>query len=40
MSESTHGEIDAFISPSADIVKTTSDGVEYDMGSLLNFTAV
>ena len=40
MSEATHGEIDAFITPSADIVGHTSDGLEYSMGSLLNYTAI
>jgi len=40
ISESTHGEIDAFVTPSADIVGRTSDGIEYEMGSLLNFTAI
>ena len=38
--ESSHGEIDAFITPTADIVKETLDKVEYDMGGLLNYTAV
>jgi hypothetical protein len=40
ISESTHGEIDAFVTPSSDIIGQTSDGIEYEMGSLLNFTAV
>ena len=38
--ESSHGEIDAFITPAADMVKTTLDKVEYDMPALLNYTAV
>ena len=38
--ESSHGEIDAFISPVADVVKQTLDHVEYDMPALLNYTAV
>ena len=40
MSEATHGEIDAWITPSADIIGHTSDGMEYEMGSLLNYTAI
>lgn len=40
LGESTHGEIDAFITPSADIVRRTVDMVEYDMPALLNYTAV
>lgn len=38
--ESSHGEIDAFISPVADVVKETIDKVEYDVPALLNYTAV
>ena len=38
--ESSHGEIDAFISPVADVVKETLDKTEYDMPALLNYTAV
>ena len=38
--ESSHGEIDAFISPAADVVKETLDKTEYDMPALLNYTAV
>jgi len=38
--ESSHGEIDAFISPAADVVKETLDHVEYDIPALLNYTAV
>lgn len=38
--ESSHGEIDAFITPAAGIVKETIDKVEYDMGALLNYTSV
>ena len=38
--ESSHGEIDAYISPAADVVKETLDKVEYDMPALLNYTAV
>jgi hypothetical protein len=40
MSEATHGEIDAWITPSADIIGHTSDGLEYEMGALLNYTAI
>ena len=40
LGESTHGEIDAFITPSADIVRKTIDQVEYDMPALLNYTAL
>lgn len=28
--ESSHGEIDAFITPAGDVVKKTIDNVEYD----------
>ena len=38
--ESSHGEIDAFITPAADLVKETIDKVEYDVPTLLNYTAV
>ena len=38
--ESTHGEIDAFITPAADLVKETIDKMEYDMPARLNYTAV
>lgn len=38
--ESTHGEIDAFITPAADLVKKTIDKMEYDMPARLNYTAV
>jgi len=38
--ESSHGEIDAFITPTADMVKETLEKVEYDMPALLNYTAV
>ena len=38
--ESSHGEIDAFITPVADVVKKTLDNVEYDQPGLLNYTAV
>ena len=38
--ESSHGEIDAYISPAADVVKQTLEKVEYDMPALLNYTAV
>lgn len=38
--ESSHGEIDAFITPVADIVKETLDGIEYDSPALLNYTSV
>lgn len=38
--ESTHGEIDAFITPSADLVKKTLDQVEYDVPALFNYTAL
>lgn len=38
--ESSSGEIDAFITPVADVVKETIDKVEYDMPALLNYTAV
>lgn len=39
MSESNHGEIDAVITPSADIIATTIDGMKYDTPALMNFTA-
>ena len=38
--ESSHGEIDAFITPTADMVKETLEKIEYDMPALLNYTAV
>lgn len=38
--ESSHGEIDAYISPVADVVMQTLDKTEYDMPALLNYTAV
>ncbi len=38
--ESSHGEIDAFITPVADVIKETLDKVEYDIPALLNYTAV
>jgi len=40
ISESTHGEIDAFVTPAADIVGKTMDGIAYDIPALLNYTAV
>lgn len=40
ISEGMHGEIDAVITPSADIVAQTIDGFKYDTPSLMNFTAV
>lgn len=40
ISESTHGEIDAFVTPSADLVGQTLDGIQYDIPALLNATAV
>lgn len=40
ISESTHGEVDAFVTPAADIVGKTMDGVSYDTPALLNYTAV
>ena len=40
IAEATHGEIDAFVTPSADIVGRTSDGLEYDMAALMNYTSV
>lgn len=40
ISESTHGEIDAFVTPSADIVGKTIDGIQYEMPALLNLTAI
>ena len=39
MGESTHGEIDAFITPAADLIRTTIDKVEYDVPAQLNYTA-
>ena len=33
LGESTHGEIDAFITPSADIVRKTIDQIEYDVAA-------
>ena len=38
--ESSHGEIDAFITPVAEVVRETLDRVEYDVAALLNYTAV
>ena len=38
--ESTHGEIDAFISPVADTIRSTIDKVEYEVPTMLNYTAV
>jgi hypothetical protein len=40
ISESSHGEIDAVITPSADIVAKTLDGIKYDEPALMNYTAV
>jgi hypothetical protein len=40
ISENAHGEIDAVITPSADIVAQTIDGFKYDTPALMNFTAV
>jgi len=40
MAEGTHGEIDAYVTPAADIVGHTIDGLDYDMGAQLNYTAV
>jgi hypothetical protein len=40
ISESTHGEIDAVVTPSADIMARTLDGIEYESPALLNLTAV
>ena len=37
--ESTHGEIDAYITPAADLVKETLDKIEYDIPAKLNYTA-
>lgn len=39
ISESTHGEIDAFVTPAADIVGKTIDGIQYEIPALLNLTA-
>lgn len=39
MGESTHGEIDAFITPAADLLRHTIDKVEYDVPAQLNYTA-
>ena len=39
LGESAHGEIDAFITPSADLIRKTIDQVEYDMPAQLNYTA-
>jgi len=38
--ESSHGEIDAYITPVADVVRETLDKIEYDQPALLNYTAV
>lgn len=40
IAESTHGEIDAFVTPSADIVGKTLEGLEIEIPALLNYTAV
>jgi hypothetical protein len=40
ISESTHGEIDAFVTPAADIVGKTIDGIQYEIPALLNLTAL
>jgi len=40
MAESTHGEIDAYVTPVADIVAETLDGIQYDVPALLNYSAV
>lgn len=40
IAESTHGEIDAFVTPSADILAETLDGIQYDIPALLNYSAV
>lgn len=40
ISESTHGEIDAVVTPSADIIGKTMDGIQYESPALLNLTAV
>lgn len=40
MSESTHGEVDAFVTPAADVVHHTLDGIQYEVPALLNLTAV
>jgi hypothetical protein len=40
IAESTHGEIDAFVTPAADIVSKTLDGIQYEIPALLNLTAV
>lgn len=40
ISEGNHGEIDAVITPSSDIVAQTIDGIKYDMPALMNYTAV
>lgn len=40
MAESTHGEIDAFITPSADIMSKTQEGISYETASLMNFSAI
>ena len=40
LGESTHGEIDAFITPSADLIRETIDLVEYDVPAMLNYTAI
>jgi hypothetical protein len=40
IAEGNHGEIDAIITPSADIVAESLDGIKYDMPALMNYTAV
>lgn len=40
ISESTHGEIDAFVTPAANIAGKTLDGIEYEIPALLNLTAL
>lgn len=40
MSESTHGEVDAFVTPVANVVQQTIDGIQYEVPALLNLTAV
>lgn len=40
IAESTHGEVDAFVTPVADLVAHTIDGVPYEVPALMNYTAV
>ena len=40
IAESTHGEIDVFVTPSADIIGRTLDGIEFEIPALLNYTSV